>query len=131
MTAREWTLTLPFTRPLTMNTRHTHWARERAATAAWRDAAIALARRDHIPPMDRFTAVLHYAPRHERRRDVDNLMPSLKHLVDGLVRAGVCQDDDHTRYTLTSPVIHPATGEPGRLWLVVIELAGTATGATS
>ena len=120
---RTWTLTLPFNRPLSLNDRG-HWARRAKETNAWRDTAWALARSARLPRLDTFTVVLHYAPRTKGRRDVDNLVISLKHVVDGLVVAGVCEDDDSTRYRLSSPIIHPATGEPGRLWVDVIDLGG-------
>ncbi len=119
---RQWALDLPFTRPMTLNHRHAHWAAQRRAEAMWRNAAIVRARQAHIPHLEKFTVVLHYAPRDKRRRDVDNLVVSLKHIVDGLVQAGVCVDDNHTRYVLSSPLIHEPTGRPGRLWIDVIDL---------
>ncbi len=117
-----WSLELPFTTPMTLNHRHRHWAQQRAAEQAWRQAAFVVARRAHLPRLEKFTVVLNYAPRDSRRRDVDNLVVSLKHIVDGLVQAGVCVDDNHTRYVLSSPLIHEPTGRPGRLWIDVIDL---------
>ncbi len=119
---RVWSLELPFQRPLTLNHRHAHWAAQRRAEAAWRQGAYLLARQAHLPHLEKFTVVLHYAPRDKRRRDVDNLVVSLKHLVDGLVQAGVAADDDHHRYVLSSPVICEPTGRVGRLWIDVIDL---------
>lgn len=127
---REWTLPLAFTKPLSLNDRM-HWQTKRKITRAWRDHVRDLAVREHIPCVERFTVELNYVPRDNRRRDVDNVMPALKASVDGLIDAHVCADDDSTRYTLTSPVIHPARkGEPGRMWLVVRDLSdepGTQT----
>lgn len=120
---RTWTLPLPFTTPLSLNDRM-HWQVKRKHTAAWRGTARDLARREQIPLLERFTAVLHYQPRDNRARDVDNLIASLKPLVDGLRDAHVAPDDSTRHYRLTSPEIHPARkGEPGRLWLVVIDLS--------
>lgn len=124
---RSWTIPLPFTEPLSTNQlRGKHWAVERRMTRPWKDAAIVLARRSRIPRLERFTVVLHFAPRTKRdeQRDLDNLHACLKPLVDGLKHAGAAVDDNAKRYTPTAPVIHPATGEPGRLWLVVIDLTG-------
>ena len=118
---RTWTLRLPFNKPLSLNDRG-HWARRAKETNAWRDATWAIAKNARIPRLEAFTVVMHYAPRTAGRRDVDNLVLALKHCVDGIVLAGVCIDDDHTRYHLSSPVIHPSTGEPGRIWLDVIEV---------
>lgn len=130
MTPREWTLPLPFTKPLSLNDRM-HWQVKRKHTSAWRGVARDLARRERIPTLERFTAVLHYQPRDNRRRDVDNLVASLKPLVDGLRDAHAVVDDDTDHYVLTAPQIHPARkGEPGRLWLVVVDLSeepGTQT----
>jgi crossover junction endodeoxyribonuclease RusA len=123
VSGREWTLPLAFTKPLSLNDRQ-HWQTKRKLTRAWRDHTRDLAVRAGIPHLARFTVVLHYVPRDNRRRDVDNVTPSLKAAVDGLVDAHVADDDDSTRYRLTSPEIHPARkGEPGRMWLVVRDLS--------
>jgi crossover junction endodeoxyribonuclease RusA len=129
--SREWTLNLAFAKPLNMNdsptiSRGAMHAR-RKEVKAWRQHAQGLAMAAGIPRLDRFTAVLHYQPRVNRRRDTHNLGRALKPLVDGLVDAHVCVDDDTKHYRGTEPIIHPAKkGEPGRLWLVVIDL-GTPT----
>lgn len=122
---RQWTLHLAFTKPLNMNDRPSisvgAMHARRREVKAWREHARHLAA--GIPRVERFTAVLHYQPRDNRRRDTHNLSRALKPLVDGLVDAGVCVDDDTVHYRGTEPVIHPARkGEPGRLWLVVIDL---------
>ena len=123
VSGREWRLPLAFTKPLSLNDRM-HWQTRRKLTSAWRGHVRDLAVAAHIPTLDRFTVVLHYQPRDNRRRDVDNVMPALKASVDGLVDAHVAIDDDSTRYRLTSPEIHPARrGEPGRMWLVVRDLS--------
>ena len=120
--ARHWTLRLPFTAPLSLNDRLNRHARARLVRV-WRDTGTVLARKARIPRLEAATAVLHYYPRTTRSRDTDNLAAySLKALVDGLRDAGVLDDDDATRYTLSEPVIHRATGEPGRLFLVVVDL---------
>lgn len=130
VSAREWSLPLAFTRPLSLNDRM-GWREKHGITKGWRAHAKSRARAARIPQLERFTAVLHYQPKSNRRRDTDNLVASLKPLVDGLRDAGVCVDDDTRHYTMTEPVIHGAVkGEPGRLWLVVIDLGhlpGTQT----
>ncbi len=127
MSAREWSLPLAFTTPLNMNDRPSTsmgaMHARRREVKAWREHAHGLALAAHIPLLQRFTAVLHYQPRDNRRRDTHNLSRALKPLVDGLVDAGVCADDDTKHYAGTEPIIHDARkGEPGRLWLVVIDL---------
>jgi crossover junction endodeoxyribonuclease RusA len=126
---REWNLPLPFTRPLNMNDRHGNWQQAHRLKTAWFDAALVLARRERIPTLEHFTVVLHYAPRVKRVRDPENLTASVKPLVDGLVKAHVARGDDPRYYTPTTPVIHGATGEPGRLWLVVLDLAAVPENA--
>lgn len=128
MSAREWSLTLAFTKPLNMNDRPSQSVgamhAKRKEVLAWRNHAADLARSAAIPMLERFTAVLHYQPMDNRRRDTMNLIRALKPLTDGLVDAHVCTDDDTKHYTLTEPVIHEALKprQPGRLWLVVVDL---------
>lgn len=125
---REWSLPLAFTKPLNLNDRPSisvgAMHARRREVKAWRKHAADLALAAGIPRLERFTAVLHYQPRDNRKRDTHNLIRALKPLVDGLVDAGVCVDDDTEHYRGTEPVIHSArTREPGRLWLVVIDLS--------
>lgn len=130
VSAPEWSLPLAFTKPLNMNDQPSisigAMHARRKEVKAWRQHACDLARAHHVPRLERFTAVLHYQPRDNRRRDTHNLGRALKPLVDGLIDAGVCIDDDTKHYAGTEPVIHDARkGEPGRLWLVVIDLGHT------
>ena len=121
VTTREWTLPLPFVTPMSLNDR-TGWRKKQRLTKAWRDAAHVLARRERIPQLDRWTVVLHFAPRVHRDRDLDNFAPTLKACADGVRDATGCKDDS-AHYTPTNPVIHPPTKEPNRFWLVVIDLS--------
>jgi hypothetical protein len=123
--SREWEFPLPFVTLMSLNDRDSRWKRARL-TKAWRDAAHVLARRERIPEMDRWTVVLHFAPRVTRDRDLDNLAPTLKACADGVRDATGCRDDQN-HYTPTNPVVHPATKEPNRIWLVVIDLGTTST----
>ena len=122
--SREWTLPMPFVRLLSLNDRM-GWQQRHRLTKPWRDAAHVLARRERIPLLERWTVVLHFAPRVNRARDLDNFAPTVKACADGIRDATGCKDD-REHYTPTNPVVHPATKEPNRLWLVVIDL-GTST----
>lgn len=113
-------LDLSFNRPpLTSNQRH-HWAvrartvREVRSEVAWRAHATGLGTQQHI------TVELHYHPADRRRRDADNLVPTLKAACDGLVDAGLVADDTPAYMTKHMPVIHPP--DPGRgpaCWLTI------------
>jgi hypothetical protein len=99
----------------------------------WKDTAARMARAKNLPgtplggpQLAAFTVVLHYAPKTGGGPDLANCEGCLKPLVDGLVQAGLAADDSKDYYHPSSPIIHPATGEPGRLWLDVIDLGGTA-----
>ncbi|MFE7609227.1 hypothetical protein [Streptomyces celluloflavus] len=82
---------------LNSNHREHHYRRARivkALRAAAKEAADGLPALDALGPV-RIIAVVH--PRDRRRRDPANWYPAVKAAVDGLVDAGVLQDDDHTR----------------------------------
>lgn len=123
MTGRSWTLDLPYTAvPLSLNGQHgQHFARARKVKQVRAHAAF-LARQAKIPSLPRCRIELHYAPRDSRRRDALNLVATLKPIEDGLVDAGVVPDDTAEFVEPTMPVIDPATGKAGRLYVVVREL---------
>ena len=121
MSGQSWEIPLPcLTPPLSLNQR-IHWRKEASIKATLRDVGITYARKLHIPPMDRFTAQLHYLPRQERERDSENLTPCAKPIVDGYCWVHKIPDS-HAHYTQLPPVIHPASGRAGRLWVVLTEV---------
>lgn len=115
-----WKITLIWpTPPLTANQR-LHWAQRARTTRTIREAVAWGARGAGIPALRRCSVELHYVPADNRRRDADNLMPTLKVCCDGLVDAGVVPDDTPSYMDKVMPVIHP--GErflAWRLWLVI------------
>lgn len=122
---RSWTLDLPFEKPLSTNEVYGHhWAVVKRKVDPWKEAVGWLLTQQKIPRLDRFTVVLHFAPKTKRgqQRDLDNLHATLKPCVDTLKKFGVCIDDNAAHYTPSAPVIHSATGKPGRLWLVITDL---------
>jgi crossover junction endodeoxyribonuclease RusA len=129
VTGAEWTLPLSFSRPpLSLNDSPTTTRGARMARAAKvkriREEAAVRARAAGIPRLERFTAVLHYQPRDNRPRDGMNLYATFKPLIDGLIDAGVCVDDDRAHFHDTAPEIHDARrGEAGRMWLIVRDLS--------
>ena len=100
---------------------HLPWAKNPApmnrsgARGGWRDAArqartvrevaysLALGR---IPRQSRIRVRLDWHVTTRRIRDEDNLVRCMKHLVDGLKRAGVVVDDDRTYVLRDMPEIH-------------------------
>lgn len=115
-----WTITLPITKPLSLNDRE-HWAVKAQRTRKIREHVAATASVFGIPQLDHPRVVLHYQPRDKRRRDPLNLASTLKACEDGLVTAGVLVDDDGEHFTSTMPVIDQPNGVEGRLWIVIEE----------
>lgn len=129
MTA-EYVLWLPYGKPpLTANQR-LHWAVKARLTADVRRDAMLLARSARLPRgVDHATIRLHYVPRDRRRRDADNLVPTLKAACDGLVDAGLTADDTPDQMTKHMPTIDPpqrdAPGPRGsRMYLTITTEGG-------
>ena len=120
----EWTLRLPYTTPPLTGNDRMHWRRKAAITAGIRETV-----RDRVH-LSQFTTQpwpvdaahvevwLHYWPRDKRRRDADNLVPTLKVCCDALVDAGVVPDDTPAEMTKHMPIIHAPDGDP-RLELTI------------
>jgi crossover junction endodeoxyribonuclease RusA len=113
-----WTLALPYARPpLTANQR-LHWLSQSTVRTKLISDVQWLARQQHIPAMARCSVSLHWAPIDRRRRDADNLVPTLKVACDALVRIGVVADDTPGLMHKYMPVIEPPE-KPARLWLYI------------
>ncbi|WKW86371.1 rusA-like resolvase [Gordonia phage Budski] len=110
---------LPYARPPLTENQRMHWRKKAAVVASVRQAVYVLARNARVPQNCAHVDVsLHYTPRDVRRRDADNLVPTLKAACDGLVDAGLVADDTPDLMTKQMPTIHPAEkGKRGRLWL--------------
>lgn len=112
--------------PLTANQRLHHMAAAKRVRLV-REGVMLAARAAKIPKAEHLIVQLHYAPGDNRRRDDDNLWPTMKAACDALAR-GKRRDwvglelvpDDTPRYmTKLSPQIHPGKG-PRRLWISVV-----------
>lgn len=103
--------------PLTLNQR-LHWSEKARRTrmiretVGWQAQAMRLGHAPHI------SVQLHYTTGDRRRRDSDNLVPTMKPAVDGLVDAGVVPDDDPAHVTTIMPAIYNGTGKR-RLWITI------------
>lgn len=88
MTALRFKLPTPLV--LNANARE-HWAAKARKTRDLRQLAALKART--LPTMDRAHLLVHVGWPDKRRRDADNIRPTLKALIDGIVDAGVLPDD--------------------------------------
>jgi crossover junction endodeoxyribonuclease RusA len=120
----EWTIRLPWPAPpITANQRN-HWRKQATLVKAVRTSIhthISLGQFTGAPwPVmaGHVTVELHYWPRDKRRRDADNLVPTLKSACDGLVDAGVVRDDTPDLMTKVMPILHEPDGDP-RVLLIV------------
>ncbi|HWB35564.1 MAG TPA: hypothetical protein VHA75_06015 [Rugosimonospora sp.] len=128
MSSRSWTVVIPAPAPF-LNANHRHDRRGRAAVVrAWRDAANVHARAARVPLLGRahITITIRFADK--RRRDVHNLYPTAKALVDGVVDAGVLPDDSDQYLTgpdlrAGEPISRKPYGPSGQVVLLIREVA--------
>lgn len=122
---REWTLHLPYLEPpLSANHRPGHWSVRHRLTKRVVEDTMWLVRSVRVPALAACSVQLHYRPTSNRRRDTDNLVPTLKPICDALVRAGVVVEDTPRFVRRPEPVIHrwaKAAYPPRVLWVVLTE----------
>lgn len=111
-------ISLPFPpRELSPNAR-VHWARKAKVIAAYRqwcgwaarvgDTGFLLPSLTLKPPVE---ATVTFVLPDKRRRDMDNLLASLKPMWDGLVDAGLLGDDSHDKLRLSAPQVRVEKGQ--------------------
>ena len=89
----QWDLKLPWVKPpLSLNDRE-HWAPQAKKKTAVREASALLARQAGIPRLGTAKVRLVWLVSDRRRRDRENITATLKPAIDGLVDAGVVEDD--------------------------------------
>lgn len=104
--------------PLNLNHRH-HWSTERKIARELREHAGWAAKAAKVGgPYEHVTVVLHWQPGRIGVYDNDNPVPTLKHLADGLVDAGVVVDDSFEQMTKRVRIHVPVPRQP-RLWLEI------------
>lgn len=121
---RTWTLAVPAGTPLlSLNDRH-HWSVRGKRAKTLSEAGWALARQQKIPALARASVVAEYRPPDRRRRDHDNIpIASGKHVIDGIVQAGVLKDDCAPYVVSVTGCIGPVTPQ-GQLLIHITEVAG-------
>ncbi|MDJ1370665.1 hypothetical protein C7K25_04675 [Gulosibacter molinativorax] len=97
-----------------------HWAPKNKITQNVRSVAGWRARAAGIPRLEQVQVVLVWSVTDQRRRDQDGPTPTLKAAIDGLVDAGVI-DDDHRRIVRRSYCEIEDAAEKGTA-LVITEL---------
>jgi crossover junction endodeoxyribonuclease RusA len=119
--ARTWTIAFPAGQKLLNANDRLHWGAKRPITRQLRTDAFKLAKAAKIPRLERARIDCTYEPPDRRRRDSANWSDTAKPLVDGLVDAGVLDDDDHTR--VDGPFMHIGDVHArGRIVLEITEL---------
>lgn len=104
--------------PLTSNQRF-HWAKKKDITRNVRALTEAKAQILDIPELAHANVELHWFVNTKHRRDVDNVVPTLKAMCDGLVDAGIVPDDTPEYMTKWMPFIHYAADSAPRMTLRV------------
>lgn len=110
---------LPWCRAiLTQNTvRRMHFHAEAKAKAQAISEARAAIRAAGVEPRWSANVTLHYRPGSRRSLDADGLAPTLKCLLDALVKEGILPDDSWVEVPQAAIRIHPPKpGLPGVMW---------------
>lgn len=96
---------------ISANQRH-HWRAKADQTRRWRQSVRTLARRDGVPTgLDRLHITIMIHQQHpKKQRDVGNLQPTAKAIIDGLVEHGLLPDDNDKH--LTGPDLRRGTDGP-------------------
>lgn len=99
-----------------------HWTHQYRAVSLVRNTAMTLALH-RIPPQERIRVRLDWEVATKHKRDEDNLVPTMKALVDGLVRGGVIVDDTRQYCLRDMPVINyrPNRTAHMRLWIWIAD----------
>lgn len=129
--------------PLSLNDRG-HWAAKANAVARVKAITRNAVMAAEIPHLDHVHVEMHYRPASNRFRDIDNLVATLKPVIDALHTRDTSEkapvpfepivDGDDPRFvTWSRPVLHAwVKGQPPALWLVLRSAAiSTASASVS
>lgn len=126
---RTWTLTIPAPAIWLNANQRTDLRRQTPDRRAWRDAGRVYATQRKLPKLQRAHIVAELRFADARHRDVHNLYPTIKALIDGLIDYGLLPDDSH--HYLVGPdlrygakVAKRAGGISGEVFLTITDLGG-------
>lgn len=117
--------------PLSLNDRGMHWAAKAHAIDRVKSVVRNAVMAEAIPHVDHVHVEIHFRPKTNRFRDVDNIVATLKPAIDALHHRDTAEnapvpyepivDGDDPRYlTWAPPILHaPIKGEPAALWLIL------------
>jgi crossover junction endodeoxyribonuclease RusA len=105
--------------PLSSNQR-LHWARKAELTRTVRSATGYKCRA--LPVLERVRVDLVWVVNDKRRRDADNVTPTLKAMCDGLIDVGLVDDDTPIFMEKSMPRIEYRKGEAPHLELTITEV---------
>lgn len=113
---------LAYTRPPLSSNQRLHWRKKAKITAELR--SIAKEKMEHVPFLGRCEVSLTWYVTDARRRDVDNIVPTLKVLCDAVVDAGIVSDDtpDFMLKRMPEIVQIPKAYGPASLSLLIEEI---------
>ena len=117
-TGRTFTIALPAGMKLLSLNDRLHFGERHRRTQDLKRAACVMALNAKVPRLERVSVVVEYQPRDRRLRDPDNVAPSGKAALDGIVAAKVLVDDSKTYVTGVRCTI----GEPYPLGRLVLHL---------
>lgn len=118
-----WQLKLPYDRPPLSLNKSMHWAKQRKIERQIMDDVQWLARFAKLPKgLEHVRVELIWQPSIKRTRDTDNPTPTLKKVIDGLVKYGLVVDDDVSHVESACLILDVQPGR-GQLSAIVTELA--------
>ena len=122
--SRTFTIALPPGLTLLSLNGREHWSERARRTNALNKAAWAMALQAKIPRLERASIVVEYQPPDSRRRDAENTCAaSGKAAIDGIVAAGVLEDDACPQYVTEIRCTIGEIWPRGRLVLHLTEIA--------
>ena len=125
-TLRTFTITLPAGLPLLSLNDRFHWRERHRRNQSLKKAAWAMALQGKVTHLHRISVTAEYQPPDRRLRDPDNIAPSVKAAIDGLVAAQVVPFDD-SAYVVA---VECRIGEPYPLGRLVLHVAEVEAGSS-